>query len=187
MVHQDSIVQWMDIKTQSVEEKSIIDMFGKYIAKSKTCDDGIMETEFDSDKNIVKITDWKGWSDLRLFRRQSDITNWIKLTTKHGTTITATLDTLLMVYDPSATCRGFHGETKYNYNITPFEYVKNGDIVRVMHTQDEEKFDIDFDIIDNIEYLETAPKIGYQITTKSGFYNCNDFYLYGKLNAEIKE
>jgi hypothetical protein len=172
----------MDINTQGVEEREISGMFGKYIARSKTIDGGIIEIEFNSDKNVVKITDWKGWSDLRLFRRKSDITNWVKLTTSRGTSITATNDTLIMVYDPTSTCRGFHGETKYAYDVTQFENVKEGNVVRVRHTKDAEGFDIDFDTIDKIEYLETEPKIGYQITTRSGFYNCNDFYLYGQLS-----
>lgn len=180
MIHQDSIVQWMDLDTQEVDEREISTMFGKYITRSKTNDDGILEVEFNSNKNVVKITDWKGWSDLRLFRRQADIIKWIKLTTKRGKIIIATPDTLIMIYDPTSTCRGFHGETKYAYTVTPFENVKENDIVRVRHTQDEEGFDVDFDTIIKTESLETEPKIGYQIATKSGFYNCNDFYLEGR-------
>ena len=181
MVYPDSIVQLMDVNAQEVAEKEITLLFGKYISKAKTDADGIMEVEFDSDKNVVKVTDWKGWTDLRLFRRQSDITVWVKLTTKHGKSIVATPSALIMVYDPTLTHKGFHGETKYAYTITPFENVKADDIVRVRHTLNGMDFDIDFDIIEKIEYLKTEPKIGYQITTKSGFYNCNDFYLYGEL------
>lgn len=184
MIHQDSIVQWMDLDTQKVEEKEISVMFGRYIPRSKTNDEGILEVEFNSKKDIVKITDWKGWSDLRLFRRQANITEWIKLTTKRGKNIIATPDTLIMVYDLSATSRGFHGETKYTHIVVPFDGVKENDIVRVRHTQDEEGFDIDFDTVTQIECLKSEPKIGYQITTKSGFYNCNDFYLYGRLSVK---
>jgi hypothetical protein len=179
MIHQDSVVQWMDLDTKEVHEKKIFDMFGQYISRSIQQDDGILEVSFNSSN--TKIVDWKGWSDVKTLQRQANITEWIKLTTVHGKSIMATPDTLIMIYNPDKIRKGFHGESKYEYKIIPFKEIETGDIVRVRHVQNDDGYDVDFNVISDIELLTTSPSIGYRVFTKSGFFNGADFYLFGKM------
>lgn len=178
MVHQSSIIQWMDLDTKEVKEMEISRMFGQYISKAIKVSENIMEVTFKNDR--IKVTDWKGWSRVLSITRESNITEWYKLTTKFGTTITATPCTTIMIYNPDKMHRGFHGESKYEYIDTTVRAIKIGDVVRVRHTKNNDGYDVNFDLIESIEQLWTDPSISYHIKTKAGFYNCNDFYISGK-------
>lgn len=178
MVYNNMIVQWMDLDTKDVKEMEVSKMFGEYISKANKINDNIMEITFKNDR--VKVTDWKGWSRVLSMTRESNITEWYKLTTRFGTTITASPCTIIMIYNPDKMKKGFHGESKYEYIDTTFRSIKIGDTIRVRHTRDDEGYDINFDTIEKIEHLCSDPLVGYHINTKSKFYNCNDFYISGK-------
>lgn len=178
MVHQNSIVQWMDLDTKDVKEMEISRMFGQYIARANRVSDNMMMGAFKNDR--IKITDWKGWSQVLSITRESNITEWYKLTTKFGTVITAAPCTEIMIYNPDKMHKGFHGESKYEYVDTTFRAIEIGDVVRVRHTQNSNGYDVNFDSIESIEHLCTDPAIGYHVKTKSGFYNCSDFYISAK-------
>lgn len=180
MVNHESEITWMDVNHREVYTGSISKMFGRYAARAIVSPNGLMRIEFNSDRNVVKVPDWRGWSDLIMLGREEGITDWIVLTTTRGKQITATHNTLVPIYDTSQVTSGFHGETKYAYTLTRFDSVVPGDTVRVRHQVNDDDISIDFDHVSKIEIIGNSlgPMIGYDIVTKSGFYNCNDFYLW---------
>lgn len=188
MIYHDSEMMWMDVSDRDVYTGPVSKMFGQYALRAATLQDGLIRLEFNSERNIVKVPDWRGWSDMIRFDRQAGINNWIRLTTDGGKSIMATPDSIIPVYDVSKVTSGFHGETKYGYVLTKFFDVRLDDTVRVRHQINDDDVSIDFGHISSIDITKNAleTQIGYEVITKSGFYNCNDVYLWSGVEVPFQ-
>ena len=177
MIYYDSLVQWMDIPSQTVKIDSIAKMFGKYITEAYSDGDTLV-VEFDTKR--VLCTEWKGWSQVNRFIRRTGIIHWIRITTSTGKSIVCSPDQLIPVYDPATTSRGFHGETKYANRLTCFADVKPGDTLRVLHAFSPDGVMVHFDTVDSVTPMEPESAVitGYGIMTRYKFINCNDFYIW---------
>lgn len=186
MIMADQEVQWLDIDTGEVRTDTVEALVGRYIHRVESDDQGRRLIDFMSMPKPVKVTDWKGWSDLlsiQWFPNEMKVPV-VALTTAHGKTLTGTWGALMPVYDPSSIDRGFHGETKYAHQILNVGSVAVGDTIRVLHLSDELGNQFDFDIVRSIEETEQFCHSGYHFATMSGYMNVGDIYIFTGSNEQ---
>lgn len=180
MIMGDQEVQWLDVGTGEVRTATAETLVGRYIHRVESDDQGRRFIDLTSMAKAVKVTDWKGWSDLLKIQwypneMKVPVTT---LTTDHGKTLVGTWGALIPIYDPGSTDRGFHGETKYAHRIVNLGSVAIGDTVRVLHFSDELGNQFDFDTVRSITETERYSHAGYHFTTRSGYMNIGDIYIF---------
>lgn len=186
MIMGDQKVQWLDVGTGEVVTDTVETLVGRYIHRLESDEQGRRFIDFMSIAKAVKVTDWKGWSDLldiRWFPKEMKVPI-ATLTTDHGKTLVGTWGALIPIYDPDSTDRGFHGETKYAHRIVNIGNVAVGDTVRVLHFSDELGNQFDFDTVRSIEETEQFGHAGYHFTTRSGYMNIGDVYTFSGSNEQ---
>jgi hypothetical protein len=179
MVEATSVVQYMDIKSGRVREESIERCFGENISlvKLEQPYGGPTAVEyFKFGDEAVKITDWRGWTDITHIQQEQFVPTAIILVTEHGKRLICSCHQEIPVYDPSKKIIGFHGETMYEHVVKKAMDIVPGETLRVRHCQNEKGEDIHFDPIMSIEPYVPTTKF-YGIATKSGFCNCDDIYI----------
>lgn len=192
MIPKTMHIQWMNIKDQFVIENSVQNLFQSFSNKAWNRGDGIMEVDL-SNHNIL-IADWKGWTKILSIKKIPNL-NVIDIILEfekdNRIKLSCSEETLIPFYNKFNKHTGFHGETKYLFNV---KKVKN-----ILHTADKfefirvrnNKYD-EFQSIARIIKPEEKMTM-YQILTKSGFYNAinrksidkTSFYLWGR--SEIPE
>jgi len=178
MIHPDSNLHWIDLKAQRVYTGAMSKLFQMYSHRAKNITSDLSEVIFDSD-NVVKVTDYTGWTDAISIRRRSEsIVNFclvrVDATIHH--LLVCTPETLIPVYDGTK-ISGFHGETKHRFVIKYAGDIEDGDLIK-MHLRGEGRNTPLYPVTSVITRQEMSPT--YQLLTKSGFYSVNRFYLWGR-------
>jgi hypothetical protein len=130
-------------------------------------------------ERVVKTTDWFGWTDIISIRRHENIEKWISVQAANQR-IELTNETLIPVYDYNNPSIGFHGERKYPYTIKQVKDVLPSDSVQIRRGKDYKNMDIKFTPITILKCVDKSYRYGYEIITKSGFFNANNIHIYGK-------
>jgi len=193
MIDIETQLQWLDVDSATVTSGNVGQLFGRYIHRGMVQDNN-MVINFDLNNGAVLIPDWKGWTRLIRLTRvpTSDKCDggpkWIKLTTSLGKSIVGTEDTFVPLYNQTKVSSGFHGESKYFYELLVLGDIAfdPGDIigdrkctVRVRRCIDPvTDSSVDFDMVASAEYVNNKTSVGYDILTASEFYNANDIYLW---------
>ena len=175
MLHPTSEVQWMDIGFHKSYISSIADLFSKYSFKANKISDTVSEILFDGN-NIVKVTDWFGWTDVLSIRKIDNVERWNWVVTDSNI-IYCSPDTLLPVYSLESIKIGFHGEVKYSFIIKEIQDLTMNDDIRVRR---EDHHPLGFVKARKLGGTLNQSSTGYKVLTKSGFFNCNNFYLCGR-------
>lgn len=174
MIHGSSIVKCIDINHQAIYNDSVSKLFQSYIERVVKEKDGLIEAIYFTEMDNVKITDWTGWTNIICIKKISPANQWSRITSSNKCIIVES-DSLIPIYHSDDNISGFHGEIKYSYTlmkadmITPMKCM-----MRIVN--DENPFQ------EVIEATCTAPGAGYEIYTRSKFYNANGFHLFGSDN-----
>lgn len=200
-------VQWMDIDKQEVKTEDLLWMYSMYSEKARRITEAVSEITFNADTylninntgelpvrhkgapfvdGVVKITDWFGWTDIRVIRRIDKILKWT-MVRAGGHQVKMAEDTLIPIYNPGVEIQGFHGEIKYPFTVIALRDIKGdgSEFVKVRRGRGEDGEKIEFAPLqidgregphpDNIGYHHA-----YQILTRSGFFNAGNLYLWGR-------
>lgn len=177
MIHPLTKVQWIDVKSQQVFTDTIDKMFQMYSLKAKDNDN---ESEIILD-SIVKVTDWYGWTDVVSIKRIECCIVWkhIYAATK---SVVLSNNTTIPVYEDDSSYKGFHGETKYNHIIKSLCDIRSGDMIRIRRGIDDYGNEVEFANVELLQNKECIPteNYGYEIVTKSGFFNANNIHLFSR-------
>ena len=189
MILPDTIVQWIDVKTEKVHIGGVSDLYRAYAHKANH-NNNTSQIMFDRDSN-VKITDSWGWTDVICIKKFDGI-DCVAILNANGHQLRCHHTTLIPFWDIHNPVKGFHGEMKYPFEVATLHKILaelmnegwDGDrvsfIVKI-RSQDSDPRDFAIikisDIGDRKNWSETSC---YQIITKSGFYNANDIVLWGK-------
>jgi hypothetical protein len=165
------IVQWIDVKSQEVYKNTIQNMYKMYAHLASKDIVGLDKITFK--ENNVKITDNRGWTDIIWIRKNNNLEEYLTI---ESTTIPDKLKICkrhkIPIYNPEKIIKGFHGETKYDFDIIRAMNLKEQDSIRII----SDELEFINPIITNCETLNTIH--GYIILTKSHYFNVNGFYLY---------
>ena len=170
----DGVIHVLDIDAQEHYNLPIEDIFKKYIHLS-TIDDNSIETIDLSGRNI-KIADGTGWTQLlKITRDEMDAMMYSIGSTISDIHINASESTLIPIYKPYMSKPGFHGEVLYQYTPKALCDCQYGiDNIRVFDFNNTK-----YDRFEPIHHhmMEDVYIKGYNIFTKSGFYNCSNMHL----------
>lgn len=189
MIHPETSIQYIDIKTGEPKYKSINDLYQEYAHKAITSDNGSREiSDISFENENILITDLFGWTKLISLTRikyLDSIPTWRKISSydKH---VIVSDDELIPFYDINDTIIGFHGEVKYKYDLKSIneidlhEYIRNKGIIDEFGNRKE--FSIpDAEFINDLDI-----RYGYEIITKSEFVNANKFHLWAGIKHNDK-
>lgn len=178
MIHPSVRVQWMDVKLGKVVLNEISKVFQIYSHRAIMTSD-VLEVSFDHKTEIIKITDMFGWTEVKGIRMIGNPNGWVTLgASKH--ILKLSRDTIIPIYQPNAQYAGFHGETKYPFVGKKLSEVEQGDMVRIRRGTNDLGEEIEFAPIlfsGDLYASNIEPGYGYEIVTKSGFYNANNIHL----------
>jgi hypothetical protein len=174
----------MDVQSQQVFTEAISKMFQMYSHKATRTSD-VLEVLFTSKDPLVKITDMNGWTDVKSIKRIENSPGWRSIIAANQH-ITLTNDTLIPVYEPEAPFKGFHGETKYPFTPKLLYTIEESDIIRIRRGKDKNDEDIEFTNISSAGLLYWSDEFnyGYEVTTRSGFFNADNIHLLGQDNSK---
>lgn len=178
MVHKETDIQFLDINEGKNYVGSVEYLFRHYAHKMRLAGNH-EEIIFDESDN-VKISDWRGWTQLLKIERfvQSD---WYHLIPNGSTywdcpDILVSSDTLVPVYENENPVKGFHGETKFAFQLKKPETICNGDKVRFTKLLDTDKNLHQFSTVAPVYSYDFS--VGYKIYTMSNFFNAGVYHLY---------
>lgn len=181
MLHPTTKVQWMDVKSDKVHKDDIGKIFQMYSHRAIRTSN-VSEVIFKAKYDIVKITDMYGWTDVKAIRRIVNVNGWMALGAENQQ-IKLSEDTLVPIYQPDAPFPGFHGETKYPFSSKKLSDIEQGDMVRIRRGKNGNGEDIEFAVVSfsgSLYIHDDEPTHGYEIITKSGFFNGNNIHLLGR-------
>lgn len=190
MLYPTTRIQFMDVNSEEVTTCSVDAFFRKYFHKSEQYH-AIRRINFERDGMIVKIRDNEGWTDIRYIDMYNNDDGWVVMHAADKT-ITVSPFTFIPTYDEEHPETGFHGEIKYPYILMHPEKVhENKAKVRVIKGHDGRK-DVEFAhgiILPNDSFLSKIATfvIGYNIVTKSRFFNAEGVYLFGDEELTLEE
>ena len=176
MISPEMKVQWMNVKEEQVKTTSILDLFKEHSHRSTKMNDGHEEIRFNPGE--LKVTDWRGWTDIEYIRRIEDMNVlWVALCTDSHDIIVSS-EELIPVYKLSIPRRGFHGASIFEYQLKiPRDIDKTTDFIRIRRGFNQEEF---VHIYEPIYDCTSAPSLfGYEIGTRSKFFNCNNIHIFG--------
>ena len=174
MLSGNTVIHILDIESEESLHMPIVDIFDAYIMHAD------MSTGIIDFTNLnVKIKDWTGWTQLMSIRsiKNTDDVNWKLVTPKDEELPNAELkmvDQILPIYSNSdATKIGFHGEVKYSYQLTHIDELPMDGMLRakIPYSLDWQRF------ITVKSEKSTSEPVGFEITTKSGFFNGGIYLL----------
>ena len=183
MIHKDMTICWMDISKNIVKEGSIDEFFRSMAFRVNYSDPSMPYIKFNQN-DIVKVTDWKGWTDVEYITKISNMVSAYRIETVHGKYVICSDNQILPVYDPTKKAIGFHGESLFEFDTVRSYLIKEKDILRVRHCVDENTNDIFFDEVCRVIQVDDNDE-WYVMKTKHGWYNCNDIYISDLTNNEF--
>ena len=180
MIHPKTVIDVLDIKDSSIHSGSVKEIFQHYIEYMENFEDKSVLIDFEHRGLDVKIKDWTGWTRLQSIVKMPTDGAWVRLVQEdsfHG--LSVTIDDLVPVYYPDKFINGFHGETKFLYILKEALSIGADDYVRVRNlTQPEDEEPRQFAHVYMMHFEDEVYKSAYQVITKSGFFNANDFHLF---------
>lgn len=191
MIYPTTQIQYMDVKEEKVETCTIESFFTKYFYRAEVHHGGFHQIHCERHMMDIKIRDNTGWTDIRYVNMVPN-KEWMRIYSG-GKSIIITPYTFLPTYDDQHPESGFHGEIKYQYTLMhPEKVCENEAKIRVINGyQNDEEVEFDKVIIDYLysKKLNIKPPytIGYDIVTKSRFFNANDIYLFGSEELTFEE
>lgn len=182
MISSVTNVHILDIDKEANCNGSIASFFAHYSYLWKSISEN--ESEIDFSGMNVKIKDWTGWTQLNKIVRIENNRPWSRMVCTdllqefYGSIIIR--DQMIPVYDNSLSKPGFHGEVKYKYILRNDLYLNGMEkfVMRVFVNGEQWQQFIPMRLE---PVLESNPMenrhVGYDIYTKSGFFNANGFHL----------
>ena len=194
MIYPTTNIQWLDMNQQLAFDDTIQKLFQDHAHNSThfryntTNEDFIINSiVFDESIKIRELVGWSTVTSINKINRRNAKVNWYRIS-RYGNfkELLVSDDELIPLYKYSNKHTGFHGETKYGYILTSPEKM-SCDIDNRMRIYPINEDHIEFVpyIID--QYKRTDINYGYQIITKSKFYNGNDFHLYGSNSVSLED
>lgn len=176
MVHPLTQVQYIDIKNGQPRYKNINELYQEYSYKVTNISNNISEIDFTNEN--VKITELFGWTQLLNIRKiiYDNPINWVEIKAANKF-IDVSYDELIPIYKIDDSIIGFHGEVKYKYNLKHYHEIINDDYIRIYRGKDNNNQFIEF-TLPEINNTSSNISYGYEIITKSRFFNGNDIHLY---------
>ncbi len=189
MIHPETNVYWLNCENQRCTYGSISGLYKNFAHLEETAGQ-CGSINFARFTRPVLLKDWNGWTQLLRVTRDTTIEpkDWVDVVCHYfpGKRIVVGKYELIPAYDQNKTETGFHGETKYYYELKhPMKIDKRKDSLRI---GDRPPFGETFQAVD-IGYSadKSNPSYGFEIITRSGFYNANGFHLYGKDTISVSE
>ena len=195
MIHPNTAIQYLDIKVGEPRYKTINDLYKEYSHKPELLITGkdYRSTDINFIGDNINITELFGWTKLLGIRRieytdPKSPVKWYKIKAGNKEVIVSQ-DELIPFYDISNHTLGFHGEVKYEYVLKQILKSTNQDHIRLHNGEDDKGNIIEFDTrkIISVPLIENNFNYGYEINTRSKFFNGNDIHLYGSNELDIKE
>lgn len=168
----------MDVKGEQVKTTSAFDLFKEYSHRATRNGNGNEEVRFNPGE--LKITDWRGWTDVISIERIETwlFTTWARLSVGNQN-ILVTGGELVPVYTSTVPKKGFHGASVFEYQLKEYQSIdSNTDFIRIRRGINPNGGHIEF-AHPIIEVEMIHPKFGYKITTRSKFFNCNNVHIFG--------
>lgn len=187
MIHPNTQIQYIDIKLGEPKYNTVNDLYREYAHKANMLTDNCSIIDFGSNYN-VKVIDLFGWTDIIQIKRiKSDAIVWNNINVANKQILLSD-DELIPFYDIDETTRGFHGEVKYKYILKHLiKSDKSKDFIRIRKGEDEFNNDIEFSPIRIHSVSNDKTNYGYQLITKSRFFNGNDIHLFGEDTVLLNE
>ena len=180
MIHPNTKIQYIDLRDGEPRYKTIDDLYKEYAHRSVDCYQEYSYITFDN--RGIKITELAGWTDLLEIRKialnQLDI-RWINLKF-NNTEIKVSHTELIPAYESDKTIIGFHGEVKYLCTPKSPLHLSDNESVRThKYFEYTDEHAVEFIRPTGINII-INPDItyGYQLITKSGFFNGNKIHLF---------
>jgi hypothetical protein len=177
MLHPYTTVQWLDKKEERSYIDKVLSLFTKYSTYAKESN-GELVIDFNQHSQIVYIVDGFGWTALQSIRKVNKKCDWKSIVAPRS--FTATEDTLIPVYDTSNYKIGFHGEVKYDFKVIPVSELTQGDKLRVRRLTDDNGNKMEYQEVDSVITTSDDPLMGYELITRSGFFNANNIHMWGR-------
>ncbi|MCM1220108.1 MAG: hypothetical protein NC548_37020 [Lachnospiraceae bacterium] len=178
MIHPINELQWMDVKAGKVTKGSAMNLFQEYAHRVMRVRNGVKELLFSPGE--LKITDWRGWTDVEYIRKvEALMMPWVTISAGDKTIIVSSGEEI-PVYEETTPRKGFHGASVFAYKLkTAREFDPRTDFVRVRRGLDRNGDPIEFDHPMIIKTDTGTIGFGYEIGTRSKFFNCNNFHIFG--------
>lgn len=179
MIHPNTQIQYLDIKVGEPRYNTVNDLYREYSHKANMLTDDCSVINFSSNSN-VKITDLFGWTDIIQIKRiKSDNITWNNINVANKQILLSN-DELIPFYDINKTTIGFHGEVKYEYILKHLiKSDRSKDFLRIRNGENELGENIEFSPINIYSMSNDKTNYGYQLITRSRFFNGNDIHLFG--------
>lgn len=193
MLYPTTKIQFMDVNTGKAETLSVDEFYRKYFYRSEVLHGGIRQIHFERHMMDIKIRDNEGWTNIKYINLIPNEV-WMSIHAADKSII-ITPHTFIPVYDEEHPETGFHGEVKYPYILMhPEKIVENNGKIRVIKGIKDNK-DVEFaDVFIDYLYskkLNIKPRhpytSGYEIITKSRFFNAEGIHLFGAEELTFEE
>lgn len=179
MIHSNTKIQWMDINDQEFGNSPVSKFFQRYSVKAKRISDDEEVITFDKSDN-VKVKDWTGWTEVQAIHKIKNIDGIWRIIRVGERSLIVSNDATIPVYS-STMIVGFHGENKYLYIVKEVKDLAEGHVIRILDQSAEATGK------DGLVHVELDPKhhqddnttYGFEIITRSKFFNANKFHMYG--------
>ena len=195
MIHPNTQIQYLDIKIGEPRYKTINDLYQEYSHNAEEILSHkhlkITEINFGENDN-VKITDLFGWTNVLSLRKVQSVGYHIRwnILAAANKKVLLTESELVPFYDINKHTIGFHGEIKYEYILKQLSKSLDTDYIRLHNGEDTDESVIEFaprQIIQTDKSEVNRINYGYELVTRSGFFNGNDIHLFSSDNISIDE
>lgn len=168
----------LDLTKSETMTGSVEEIFNHYIQWEKN-------NSIDFERLDVVIEDWTGWTKLeRITRSKTRDESWGVISPNDSyypginDVVLCLPNTVIPVYEPDKSMKGFHGEIKYKYKTVPCCDMVNRSGYFRMRRLPRTESPFFYHIKCNVTSLADEDEITvYSIFTKSGFFNGNNFHL----------
>lgn len=177
MIHPFTKLQWMVMEREQVRRDTCNRLFSGFADRMENISNNDYEIKFQPGE--VKITDWRGWTDLLAIRKRERKVkdNWLTLVLSNQNIVTDR-NTLIPTYESLEMIKGFHGASIYKTILKhPYQINPQTDLIRIRRGKDPSGDSIDFSNI--MVYMNPInDSFGYELVTKSKFFNANNVHMY---------
>ena len=200
MLHPKSMIRVLNINTGNCIDCTIDRLVQEYsylmkkVSENKDYD--LYKISFKDDTNNklilpLKITELYGWTDIleivinKYKGINPSIPKWIEFKINDHQLIIDE-NSYILLYDKFNSIIGFHGEVKYNYNLCNVNQllqlnsdnlIRSCQYVRRRNLKQIGDSDAEFLMINQIQQYSVMETTSYDIITKSGFFNINEFHM----------
>ena len=138
--------------------------------------DNVKIKDFNGWTQILKIEKWKSHEWLLLYPcQEGDLNDLHK--------IIVSPNTLVPAYDIDDIIRGFHGEVKIGFKLKRADELSSDDKIRFTKVFKNIDSDLQLSSVGKFPIIREA--VGYDIYTKSKFFNADTILLYGDKDVNI--